>query len=189
MKDRKIFFFDVETTGLDPKKQDIIQLAYIIEINGEIKEQGSFRCQPFNYDTIEKSALGVNKITVEELKTFKTPQQAYRELKNVLLKYVDPYNKKDKFSPAGYNVRFDVDFLKEFFFKNGDKYYGALFDYHVLDVFTLAYVLEFKGHLNLDSFKLINVAKSFDIDFVAHDALADIETTREVFYKMLEYVK
>ena len=36
--DKKVFWFDVETTGLDSKIHDIIQLACIIEINGEIKE-------------------------------------------------------------------------------------------------------------------------------------------------------
>ena len=42
----KIFYFDTETTGLDPKRHDIIQLAYIVEINGEVKEEGEFKLQP-----------------------------------------------------------------------------------------------------------------------------------------------
>jgi uncharacterized protein YprB with RNaseH-like and TPR domain len=34
-----ILFIDIESTGLDPKRNGIIQIAGIIEINGEVKEK------------------------------------------------------------------------------------------------------------------------------------------------------
>jgi len=189
MVDSKLFYVDVETTGLDSKQHDILQLAYIIEINGEIKEEGELFCQPFRYDTINAKALEVNKLTIAQIKQFQTPQEVYTKLIKVLDKYVDKYNKNDKFSMAGYNVRFDHDFLNSFFLKNGDKYCFSYFDHHLLSVDSLVYILEYKGLLKLESCKLINIAKYFNIDFLAHDALADIKVTRQIFQKLLEFIK
>ena len=59
MKDKKLFYFDIESTGLDNKRNDIISLAYLIEINKEIKEEGELFMQPFRYDTINAKALEV----------------------------------------------------------------------------------------------------------------------------------
>ncbi|KKM25630.1 hypothetical protein LCGC14_1593020 [marine sediment metagenome] len=189
MKDKKLFFVDVETTGIDSIKNDIIQLGGLIEINGKIVEEINFTCQPFNYNTINATSLEINKTTIEELKTYQAPQTAHNNLKQILEKYVDKYDKNDKFSPVGYNVGFDVDFLRQFFFKNYDKYYGSLIDYHKLDVFGLVFILEFKGLIKLENYKLVTVAKYFGIEYEEHDALEDIKVTREVFYKMLEYLK
>jgi len=186
---KKIFWFDTETTGLNAKKQDIIQLAYLVDINGEIKEEGNFYIQPFDYKTIDNGALELSGIKIEDLKTYPKPQLIYSKLVNILDKYVDKYNRKDKFHSAGYNVRFDVDFLREFFFKNNNKYYGSYFDYHVLDPITFLYFMEYKGLIKLENYKLETVAKYFNINFEAHNALEDIKTTRKIIQKLLPYLK
>lgn len=189
MKDKKIFWIDIESTGLDPIKNDIIQLGGLIEINGKIVEEIQFNCQPHNYDTIVTAALEVNKTTIEDLKTYQTPQNAHRKLKQTLEKYVDKYDRNDKFNLSGYNVGFDADFLRQFFSKSYDKYYGSLIDYHKLDVLSLVFILVFKGYLDLENYKLKTVANHFGIEYDAHTALEDIKVTREVFYKMLEMIK
>lgn len=189
MKNQKIFWCDVETTGLDSKRNDIISLAYLIEINGEVKEKGELFCQPFRYDTINAKALEINKLTIAQIKEFDTPQEMYKKLIKILDKYVDRYNTSDKFISCGYNIRFDVAFLKEFFYKNNDKYLFSYLDYHQLDVFNLLYILDYKGILQLENYKLETVAKYFGIKLKAHNALSDIEATRQVFYKLLEYLK
>ena len=185
----KVLWIDLETTGLDSKKNDIIQLACLIEINGKIEEEIHFDCQPFNYNTINTKALEINKLTIVQIKEFDTPQEMYKKLIKILDKYIDRYDKNDKFSPAGYNVRFDVDFLREFFLKNNDKYYGAFFDYHLLSIDSLLYLFNYKGLIKLENYKLETVAKYFGIELKAHNALSDIKATRQVFYKLSEYLK
>jgi len=185
----KVFYVDVETTGLDPSFHDILQLAFIIEIDGQIKAKHKFEIQPFNYERIDSKALTINKLTLAKIKKFEIPQKAYKRLIKTLDVFVDKYNKKDKFHPAGYNVRFDIDCLKEFFLKNGDKYYGSYFDYHLLDPITMLGLLEYKGLIKLESYKLKDVCNYFGIKIKAHDAMEDIEATRELIQKMLSYLK
>ena len=129
------------------------------------------------------------KLTIEQLKTFDTPQIAHKKLISFLEKYVDRYNKLDKFQPAGYNVGFDCDFLASQFKKIGDKYFGAWIDYHKIDCATLVHLLQLKKVLNLSGYKLVNVAKEFNIEIEAHNAMSDIKATRELFYKILDRIE
>jgi len=185
----KILYFDVETTGLDPKKQDIIQIAYLIEIDGEIKEEGNYELQPLDYSTIQDKALEISHRTIEDLKTYAQPKEIYRKLVRTFDKYVDKFNKKDKFIPCGYNVNFDLQFLREFWFKNNNKYFGAYFDYHVYDPITTLYLMSHKGLINVPDYHLETICKYFEIPLKAHDVLSDIKATREVIKKVLERIK
>ena len=53
----KICYFDTETTGLDNVKNDIIEIACIIEVNGDVKDEFSLECQPFDFDQVNLSVL------------------------------------------------------------------------------------------------------------------------------------
>lgn len=177
----KVFWFDVETTGLSPIKNDTIQLAYIVDIDGKVETKGEFFIQPFDYNNISMDALKVNGLTIDKLKTFTIPQTIYTKLQLVLSKFVDKYNSNDKFIPAGFNVQFDIGFLQQFFLKNMDKYYGSFFDYKAIDVALLAYMLVYFGKLRLEDYKLVTLAHHYGIKLNAHNALSDIEATRELF--------
>jgi len=185
----KILWFDVETTGLDAKKNDIITFAGIIEIDGKIVDEIYLKMQPHNWETIDNSALEVNGITREELKTFQSPDEAHKKLISFLSKNVNRYNKFDKYQPAGYNVTFDMQFLAEFFKKCNDKYFGSWIDYHKLDVATLVMFFKLKGLLKLEKYRLTYVAEALNIPLMAHDAKEDIMATREIFYKLLNKVE
>lgn len=177
---KKIFWFDVETTGLDSEQQDIIQLAFLIEIDGEVVEGRDMLMQPFSYDTISQEALDVHGRTIEEIKTYPNPRKTYADLITILEKYIDRYNPSDKFHPAGYNSRFDMDFLRQFFIKNDDKYYGSWFNYKAIDPLPLLHILDGLGYVSLDNYKLETVCNHYDIKHEAHDALSDISATKDL---------
>jgi len=185
----KIFWMDTETTGLNAVKNDIIQLAYIIDIDGEIKLEKSIKFQPFNYATIETSALDVNHTTIEDLKSYQFPKQAFNILLNDLSKFINKFDKKDKFIIGGYNVNFDMNFLQNYFKKNNDKWFGCWFNYYKIDPLQLLYILDYKDIIKLPNYKLTSIAEYLNIELDAHDALNDIRVTREVFYKLIKYVK
>jgi len=176
----KMFHFDTETTGLDPKKHDILQLAYLVEIDGKTRDEGNIFMQPFDYSTITKEALDVNKLNLEQIKTYQNPKNAYDVFVKMLAKYVNKYDRTDKFSPAGYNIGFDCEFLKEWFIKNRDVYYGSWFNWKRIDPLAILYFMDGMGQLTLPDYKLQTVCDYFEIAIQAHDALSDIRATKQL---------
>lgn len=182
----KILWVDTETTGLDKDKCDIIQLAGIVIINGEEKERFNLFMQPVNYENIQAEALEKTNKTVEQLKSYPTPQESFIKFKEILSKYVDKYDKKDKFYMAGHNVKFDQEFIKSLFEKQGDRFFGSWFTYHVIDLMYFATILHTGGIINFPSFTLQSIAETLrlPIDNQLHDAAIDIDLTRNCFCEL-----
>lgn len=59
----KLFFYDLETTGVNPGKNGIHQISGMIVINGEVKETFDIKVQPNPKAVIEKQALDVAGVT------------------------------------------------------------------------------------------------------------------------------
>lgn len=179
----KLLWIDTETTGLNKEKCDIIQLAGIVIIDGEEKERFNFHCQPINYENIEQEALNVTGKTIEDLKKYPMPQEVFNKFKDLLKKYIDPYNKYDKFFVAGHNVSFDLEFIQSFFNKMGDRYCMSFFRHQTVDLMSLSTILLTAGLIKPENLKLCSIAKylGFPDDPNLHDASVDIDLTRKCF--------
>lgn len=180
----KLLYFDVETTGLSPVKNDIIQFACIIEIDGEVKEEFEVKIKPFDFTTIQKSALEVTGMEIEDLYGFTPPKVAFMQIQALFAKYIDRMDKNDKFIPVAYNGKFDLDFLGVFWKKNGNDFFGAWQDWQLLDPLVLWRYYKYVTGTWTDNNKLSTVCDYFGIKFTAHDALEDIRATRTV-HKLL----
>lgn len=177
----KIFWIDLETTGTSHYKHDIIQLAGLVDIDGVVVEEINLRIKPINMDAIDNKALEVNQKTRAEIAAYPAPQLAFNTFKTHLGKYVDPYDKQDKFVPAGYFVKFDLDFLRSYFRKMKDKYFGSWFTSVFIDVQTFVAMEVTAGRLSLPNYKLGTVCGVCQIEINAHDALSDIKATRMIY--------
>lgn len=181
----KLFYFDVETTGLNAYKNGIIQLACIVEIDGEVRCEKTWDIKTFPQDIIDDKALEINGKGRDDIYSFMHPEQAYGEIIACMTEFVDKFNRNDKFYPAGYNVKFDLDFLSAFFRKNNDNYFGSWFKSTPLDPMYYLAVLELKNKIKLENYKLETVCDNFGIKVDAHDALSDIKATRELIHKLV----
>lgn len=181
----KLVFFDLETTGTNPGKHGIHQISGQIVIDGVIKETFDFHVQPNPKALIEDEALKVGNVTREQILAYPPMQQVYQEFVSMLGKYVDKFNKKDKFFLVGYNnAAFDNQFLRGFFLQNGDVYFGSWFWSNSIDVMVLASAYLATRRPEMENFKLSTVAKTLGIvvnDDSLHDAMYDIELTKAVF--------
>jgi DNA polymerase-3 subunit epsilon len=181
MSEKKVLYFDVETTGLDPVKHDIIQIAGLIEINGEVKEEFEFKVRPLGKEEdISQEALDIHGYTLDVIREFPEARETYNKLTALFGKHIDKYNKMDKFTPAGYNAEFDMNFLKEFFNKNNDVYFGSWVNWKKVDPLPILYFLDYAGRIKLENYKLATVAAHFGIELNAHDALSDIKATKAI---------
>lgn len=181
----KLVFFDLETTGTNPGKHGIHQISGQIVIDGVVKESFDFHVQPNPKALIEEEALKVGGVTREQILAYPPMQQVYQEFVAMLGKYVDKFNKKDKFFLVGYNnAAFDNQFLRGFFLQNGDVYFGSWFWANSIDVMVLASAYLATRRPEMENFKLSTVAKTLGIvvnDDSLHDAMYDIELTKAVF--------
>lgn len=182
---KKILWFDVETTGLDPVSNDPIQIAGMVEIDGKIEEEFNILTQALHPENIMQEALDLNGRTIEQIEGFQSPTDAKKEIDAVFLSHIDKFNRDDKFFPAGYNARFDMDFLGQWFKKLGDKYLGSFWNWRAIDPLPFLHVMDYKGELpQLQNLKLETVCEHFDIKIDAHDAMSDIKATRELVHKL-----
>lgn len=187
----KIFYVDTETTGLDETMHDIIQIAAIVEIDGVVQDEKEWKLRPFpKVYPIEAEAVIAHGYSKEEIDSFPDPRKVYMQLVNFLSNHIDRYNKFDKFSVCGYNVDFDMKFIRAFFEKSGDKYCGSWFDWNYIDPIRLMKYMNGVDLLSTPTNKLSDACKLFDIELTeAHDALADIRATRELKLKLDEVLR
>jgi DNA polymerase-3 subunit epsilon len=181
----KLLFYDIETTGLSFTKNGIHQISGCIEIDGVEKEVFDFKVAPNPTLEISDEALKISGKTREEVMAYPSMDVVYKQFVALLAKYVDKYEKKDKFFLVGYNnSSFDNQFLREWFIQNGDKYYGSWFWPNTLDVYILATQKFLHNRCEMVDFKLKTVCKEAGIEVdesKLHDAIYDIELTRKLY--------
>ncbi|WDD89090.1 3'-5' exonuclease [Fusobacterium nucleatum] len=188
----KIIFIDTETGGVNAEKSALIQLSGIIEVDGTEKEKFNFYIKPFENSEVNEKAIEVQGRTFEELRTDKYIDESiiYKKFLEILDKYIDKYDKNDKFIVAGYNVKFDIDILKALFERNNNKFLFSYFNSSMLDPLYSVRLLQVAGMLPvLENNKLETWCKYFNIELKAHDSLQDITATKKLIEKLVELIK
>lgn len=183
----KTLWFDTETTGVDPVKNDIVQIGGLIEIDGSVEEEFNFKCRPHDPENVVPAALEINRHTLDEILTWEPPFRMLDKLLGVFKKFINKFDRNDKFLPAGHVVTFDIQMLDQFFKKSGDRYgIGSWMTWQPLDTMFIGVLLKRLGIINPIDMKLATLANTFGIIPGTHDALADIRATREIGIAMLE---
>lgn len=164
---RPIAFFDVETTGLNPEKDRIVQLSihmFYPDPEREVVEWSSLlnpECP------IPPGIHGITDEMVEDEPTFAMISEQLRA--SVF---------KDGIDLAGYNVEFDKGFIMWEFARCGIEWKHTG---HTIDPFPLFKKL--CGHKLTDAYKRFVDKKGFE---GAHDANRDVKATWEVLIGMLD---
>ncbi len=157
--------FDVETTGLNPFQDEIIEIGAVKIVNGNIIEQFQTLIHPQN--EIPEEITNITTITNDMVKDSPDGEKVildfYKFCENCIL--------------VGYNISFDYAFIS-----NLIKKVGLSFDNELIDALVLA-----KEKLYLPRYKLINVVEALKLKLNnAHRALADAVATAQVFLKLNE---
>ena len=194
----KYLFVDVETTGTSPERHGLTQLSGCVQVGDDVKEYFDYFIRPFREDVIEEEALKVTGFDRRQFlpendpnclkvdgQVFADPFETFASFKELLARYVDPYNKSDKLQFVGYNSHsFDMPFLRRFWEKNNDRFFGSWFWYPGLDVMLIWAQLLKDERGQLPNFKLATVAKHCGIEVEEdrlHDSRYDIDLTRELW--------
>ncbi len=166
--DSEYVVFDIETTGLSPKHNKIIEIGAVRIKNGKI-------CDTYNKFVNPEVAIpysitkltSINDSMVKEAPTIET----------ILPDFLDYVG--DAIMVA-HNASFDTGFIKEFANRQ-----GLPFDYTIVDTMTLAHVLI----PELGKYTLDRLCKQFGVSLENHHrACDDAYATAEIFVKMLKMI-
>lgn len=192
--------FDVETGGLNYKKNPVLEIAMIAVFrkNGKLTETkycvSEYIKQPyFSGSRIEKQALAINKIDLNYIKV------NGKNLKTVVAKIihlahiVENHTKNKMYRDnkpilVGFNIdNFDMNFLKKMFVTCGyrlDDYFNKA----TIDLYQESKLL--LGSRKLPNLKLATILKYYKINkSQSHGALDDTRDTVKLFLKYYNNLK
>ena len=158
--------FDVETTGLEAKKDEIIEIGACKVKNGQIEEIFSTFVKPTKHIPREITELtGINDEMVKDSPT---------------INYVMPdfYKFCDGATLVAHNIQFDIGFIRNL----GEKL-SYNFNHQLMDTLEMA-----KAKLpGLRNYKLGTIVERLNITLDnAHRAIHDATATAKVFIKLMQ---
>lgn len=185
-----ILFIDTETGGLDPKINPVIQVAWVLEVEGKIVNTDCYDVRPPGDAAIVLDAIKVNDFTFERLLKGKNPVMVMQRLHTAII------NTGCRFVICGHNVQFDISMLHAMASKINDNWW---FNFSTdaciqlrkpLCTKTMAHYLDYRGILMLPDYKLATLCDHFGIiNTSAHDALADVLATRILFHELDDLIQ
>ena len=178
-------FYDLETTGLNPKLHSIHQIAGMFEVDGVIVERFNFKTKPHPKAQIEAAALRIGGVTAEQIQSYPDMIDVYRDFSKMIGKYVLVEDRSDGIYLCGYNNRkFDDVFLLAWFQQNKDELFFARFRTESLDVEVLAAEYLLDRRRDMPSFKLKRVAMEVGLEVDTdrlHDGEYDVQLTYDIY--------
>lgn len=170
---------DLETTGLDPNYDDIIEVAILKVKNNEIVDKYQSLIQPNSHyiDSDTKKPIYVDSY-IEELTGITSEMlQDAPKIKEILPEIID-FIGDDII--IGHNVNFDINFLyDEIESYNGNEFSNDFFD--LLKISRRA-LKDIKHH------RLKDLSAYFNYEYKAHRAMSDCLATYDILNKLKDYI-
>ncbi len=174
IKETSLAFIDLETTGFDPEKQEIIEIGCIVLRQPDLKvlAELDLKVKPEHIETAEPEALAVNGYNSGDWLFAVDLAQALKALNE----------KAEGAIMVSHNITFDWPFLQHAFAKTGVPNNLARVR---LDLLSMAFVKLCQND-RVQRFNLGALAEFFGLkNAQAHTAMADIATSVEIYKKLL----
>ena len=174
-RSRNLIFVDIETTGLDFTKHEIIEIAYLVVSakTFEVVSEHSFKIKPLHIELADPKALEINGYSDKEW-------GGAQSLRSVLIEF---NNTASEGMLTGWNISFDWAFLEKAFMDLGVT---PKFDYHRIDVMSIAFAMLYSKK-EIEHLNLRKMAPIFGINLPeTHGAMGDIEATYKLFTRLMK---
>jgi len=152
---------DIETTGLSPKYNEIIEISSLKVENNEIIDQFSTLCKPNN--EIPEFIIDLTGITNDMVKTAPKIEKVLPDF----IKFIG------NSTIIGHNVNFDINFI----FDNYKRHFNMDLSNDFIDTLRLAR----KALPELKHHGLADLVYYFNLDVNAHRALIDCQNTFKIY--------
>jgi len=183
---KDLLIVDTELTGLEADRHEIIQLAAVLLDRKTLKEKAFFNTyiRPVKWSGRDPEAMKVNGLALGQLKTAPKLGLAIKQ-------FAKKFN-PNKVMLTAYVGWVDKRFLLAAFKKSKIKWE---FDYHYLDIWSLAYVIlakrgQLKRQAEFTGFNLETLLEKFKIKLTGshHDALFDCRAEAEILRRIMRQV-
>ena len=179
-----LLYIDTETTGLDTATCSIWQLSgYISDTATGVSDSFDYKMRPYRNEIVSKEAAAKTGVTQEELDSYPSQSEVFSSFTALLGKYVDLEDWNQRVTPVGYNVSFDLDFLRSWFtFNNSATLFSKNIYFPGIDVMYLAAYYLLGERSKMRNFQLSTVYEKLTGKSLAnaHNAMADIDATKEL---------
>lgn len=184
---RDLVVLDLECTGLDTQKHEIIQIAAIRINKDTLAEVGRFSSyvKPTAWDNRDPAAMAVNRISYDMV-------ASAPDLQKVLELFESKFGGAEVLL-AAYNTAFDIPMFRHAYTRLGRP---CPFDFHSFDIWALAYLYwgltDQKPNPDRPiGFTLADVAGAVGVPpstaGAFHNAIADVEAEVEVLRRLLAF--
>ena len=168
---QKYVAFDIETTGLDPIQDRIVEIGAVLFENRISTTKFGTLVNPNK--AISEDAIRVNNISNEMINSSPTESEVYPKFISFLGDVLS-----GEIIICAHNAKFDISFLKNTLERLG---YSGTINY--IDTLTIS-----RNVLYLDNYKQSTIADYFNIENKeAHRAVSDAEVCGIMLSKLLEY--
>ncbi len=168
---RPFIVVDLETTGLEPKLDKIIEIAAVKVVGGKIVDEWSTLLNPKIF--ISQTSTAITGITTDMVKD----APLFSEVAEDFLNFMG-----EEAIFVAHNVDFDHSFINEQLQAHG---YEAL-----SHPYLCTYKLAKQVHPNLSKYGLAFLAENFGVQLLkAHRALHDARATAELFIKFINVLE
>lgn len=179
-------FIDFETTGIDVFRDEPLEFgAVLVNDNLDVIKEFHSKISPSNKVYLTKRAFNIHSLTIEELKDFPTQ-------KEVAIDFFKDFGTDYRF--AGWNISFDVSFMRKICHKNGLMRQFNLINHRHIDTQTIGFlateleIVSFHSKsLNdwVDFFGLVRGTKHSALE----DARLTLEVHRQIFKRFKSYIQ
>jgi len=189
----RLLVIDTETTGLDSKNNQILQLSAIYyEYGKEVSKFDKYILLELDFKNVSLGALKVNKTKFKDVLTKTTSgggsTSRYSE-KEIVFNFCDwllELNLAKDTLLVGQNVSFDLNFIKELFIKYNVSNWESVLPYRTYDTMSIHYLLSRTGIID-DSYdgSLGKIAAKLGIDTTTlnlHNSLEDVRLTANIVF-------
>lgn len=173
MRKHNLAFLDIETTGLDVDRHEIIEIGCVLtKPNLTIIEEFELKIKPERIENADPAALRVNGYEPAAWVFAHSLPQAMKILSEKAAEAI----------MVAHNLSFDFSFLDRAFARAG---LANNLHYHKLDTISLAWA-KLHQDPNIDRFSLRELCLRFNIENPhAHSALSDARATYELYKKLM----
>jgi DNA polymerase-3 subunit epsilon len=178
-------YYDLETTGVEPSRDEIVQFSAIVEdMDGNIVTEIDLKARPSKEYIIKAGVPELQGTTIEELMSRPLSQRdLFEAIVDFFNKWVDRYDKNDKFIAVGYNIDFDNTFMRHFFMKHNNRFIGSYMHPYSIDVMSFSHIILIYGYIPDTQYdlRLETMCEFAGIDIgKAHDSLYDTHAVRNL---------